>query len=224
MKKFSKITENKDNQKYFQITAEVTLIVKSETEGEAGYLADSILGSIKEQSDFKVQDILELTDEEYKKTFESIGIGFDNKIEDNSDEQKIIKTWEAEFGTRTPTTSEKMEFYHQMRNAGFDGILIMNALKDKISHSWLKNKIKESLSNGWKEISGKLEKTFQFKDFKEALDFINKVGQISESINHHPEIINVYNKVTLKLKTHDKNQITDLDYKMAEKVDQLFNI
>ena len=52
MKKFSKITENKDNQKYFQITAEVTLIVKSETEGEAGYLADSILGSIKEQSDF----------------------------------------------------------------------------------------------------------------------------------------------------------------------------
>ena len=68
------------------------------------------------------------------------------------------------------------------------------------------------------------EKTFQFKDYKEALDFINKVGQISESINHHPEIINVYNKVTLKLKTHDKNQITDLDYKMAEKVDQLFNI
>ena len=162
MKKFSKITENKDNQKYFQITAEVTLIVKSETEGEAGYLADSILGSIKEQSDFKVQDILELTDEEYKKTFESIGIGFDNKIEDDSD--------------------------------------------------------------SWKEVSGKLEKTFQFKDFKEALDFINKVGQISESINHHPEIINVYNKVTLKLKTHDKNQITDLDYKMAEKVDQLFNI
>jgi 4a-hydroxytetrahydrobiopterin dehydratase len=155
MKKFSKITENKDNQKYFQITAEVTLIVKSETEGEAGYLADSILGSIKEQSDFKVQDILELTDEEYLKQFESYNIGQ--------------------------------------------------------NQSWIEN-------------DGFLQKSFQFKDFKEALDFINKVGKISESMNHHPEITNVYNKVTLKLKTHDKNQITDLDYKMAEKVDQLFNI
>ena len=76
----------------------------------------------------------------------------------------------------------------------------------------------------WKEVSGKLQKTFQFKDFKEALDFINKVGKISESMNHHPEIINVYNKVTLKLKTHDENKITDLDKKMSKKVDELFNI
>jgi 4a-hydroxytetrahydrobiopterin dehydratase len=217
MRKFTKILENLSEQKFFEITAEVKLLVKSENEGEAGYLADSILGGIEEQSDFIVQNISEISEEEFKKQFESIGIGFDNKIEDDSDEQKIIKTWEAEFAKRNPTTSEKMEFYHQMRNAGYDGILIMNALKDKISQSWLKNQITESLSKSWKEVSGKLEKTFQFKNFKEALDFINKVGKISESMNHHPEITNIYNKVTLKLKTHDKDSITELDHQMRKK-------
>lgn len=222
MKKFSKITENKNNQKYFQIISEVTLIVKSETEGEAGYLADSILGSIKEQSDFKVQDILELTDEEYKKTLESYQVILPEEEEPNI--EKIRKTWEAEFGERTPTSSEKMEFYHQMRMAGFDGILIMTALKDKISTDWIKKQLEKIQTNKWSERDGYLQNSFQFKNFKEALDFINKVGKISESMNHHPEITNVYNKVTLKLKTHDKNQITDLDYQMAKKVDQLFNI
>lgn len=221
MKKFSKITENKNNQKYFQIISEVTLIVKSETEGEAGYLADSILGSIKEQSDFKVQDILELTDEEYKKTLESYQVSLP---EEEPNIEKIRKTWEAEFGERTPTSSEKMEFYHQMRMSGFDGILIMTALKDKISTDWIKKQLEKIQTNKWSERDGYLQNSFQFKNFKEALDFINKVGKISESMNHHPEITNVYNKVTLKLKTHDKNQITDLDYQMAKKVDQLFNI
>lgn len=134
MRKFSKITENK-NIKHFQITSEVTLIVKAESEGEAGYLADSILGSINEQTDFKVQDILELTEEEYKKTLEAYVA---NLPEEESNIETIKKTWEAEFGERTPTTSEKMEFYHNMRLAGFDGILIMNALKNKISDNWMK--------------------------------------------------------------------------------------
>lgn len=159
MRKFSKITENK-NIKHFQITSEVTLIVKAESEGEAGYLADSILGSINEQTDFKVQDILELTEEEYKKTLEAYIVSLSEEVK----------------------------------------------------------------TNKWGEIDGYLQNSFKFKDFKEALNFINKVGEISEKMNHHPEITNVYNKVTLKLKTHDKNQITDLDYQMAKKVDQLFNI
>ena len=48
------------------------------------------------------------------------------------------------------------------------------------------------MDNNWKEINGKLTKEFKFKDFKEALVFINKVGDHAESINHHPKIINVY--------------------------------
>jgi 4a-hydroxytetrahydrobiopterin dehydratase len=152
MRKFTKILENITQQKYFEITAEVKLVVKAENEGESGYLADSILGGIEEQTDFIVQNISEISEDEFKKQFESVN------------------------------------------------------------------------TESWKEIDNSLQKTYQFSDFKEALNFINKVGDISESMNHHPEITNIYNKVTLKLKTHDKNQITDLDYQMAKKVDDLFNI
>ena len=60
----------------------------------------------------------------------------------------------------------------------------------------------------WKKENGKLIKSFKFKDFKEALEFINK-------------IINIYNSVEIQLWTHDQNSITDLDYNLASKIDQL---
>ena len=49
------------------------------------------------------------------------------------------------------------------------------------------------MHNEWTQNSGKLVKTFKFKDFNEALKFINTVGKIAESMNHHPKIINLYN-------------------------------
>ena len=58
MKKFSKILENINNQKYFEILATINLIVEASSEGEAGYLGDSILGGIEEQSDFTIQNIV----------------------------------------------------------------------------------------------------------------------------------------------------------------------
>tara|TARA_B100001248_G_scaffold212840_1_gene167229 strand:- start:584 stop:823 length:240 start_codon:yes stop_codon:yes gene_type:complete len=77
------------------------------------------------------------------------------------------------------------------------------------------------MDNNWKEINGKLTKEFKFKDFKEALVFINKVGDHAESINHHPKIINVYNSVIIELWTHDKDAITDLDYALSGLVDTI---
>ena len=47
------------------------------------------------------------------------------------------------------------------------------------------------MHNEWTQNSGKLVKTFKFKDFKEALKFINTVGQIAESMNHHPNIMEI---------------------------------
>ena len=61
----------------------------------------------------------------------------------------------------------------------------------------------------------------QFKNFKEALSFINKLGELAEQFNHHPKIINIYNQVSLELWTHDQNAITELDYKLAEEIDKL---
>ena len=75
--------------------------------------------------------------------------------------------------------------------------------------------------NDWKKESGKLIKSFKFNDFKEALEFINDVGQIAESLNHHPKFINVYNSVEIQLWTHDQNSITDLDYNLAREIDKL---
>jgi 4a-hydroxytetrahydrobiopterin dehydratase len=76
------------------------------------------------------------------------------------------------------------------------------------------------MQNKWEQNSSKLVKTFHFQDFKEALKFINTVGQIAESMNHHPKIINLYNTVSLELWTHDQNAISDLDFQLADKIDR----
>ena len=82
-------------------------------------------------------------------------------------------------------------------------------------------KLFESGQN-WIEIDGKLCRDFDFSDFNEALQFINKISQICESENHHPEINWVYNKITLKLSTHDAGDIiTEKDIKLAELIDEV---
>ena len=74
----------------------------------------------------------------------------------------------------------------------------------------------------WEEKNNKLEKDFTFNNFKDALEFINKVGDLSEMLNHHPEIYNIYNKVTLKLSTHDMGDIvTDKDYQLSSEIDKI---
>ena len=77
------------------------------------------------------------------------------------------------------------------------------------------------MENHWIIHNGKLVKSVQFKNFKEALSFINKLGELAEQFNHHPKIINIYNQVSLELWTHDQNAITELDYKLAEEIDKL---
>lgn len=56
---------------------------------------------------------------------------------------------------------------------------------------------------GWKVSPQNLKKDFVFKDFLEAFDFLKKVAFLAEELDHHPEIWNVYNKVTLTLSTHE---------------------
>ncbi len=73
----------------------------------------------------------------------------------------------------------------------------------------------------WSEIDNKLQREFEFSDFQLALGFINKIALIFESQNHHPEINWVYNKITLKLSTHDAGDvITEKDIKLAELIDE----
>lgn len=74
----------------------------------------------------------------------------------------------------------------------------------------------------WKEENNSLNKSFEFKDFIEAWAFMSKVALLSEKSNHHPEWKNVYNKVDIKLSTHDKGStVTDKDRNLAKAIDKL---
>ena len=74
----------------------------------------------------------------------------------------------------------------------------------------------------WIEENNKLVKHFSFKDFISAFSFLSKVALISEKLDHHPEIINVYNKVTIKLSTYDiGNKVSKKDYDLAKAIDEL---
>lgn len=74
---------------------------------------------------------------------------------------------------------------------------------------------------GWASTGLKLVKTYQFKNFRDALTFIVRLGFEAEGLDHHPEIKNVYNKVELGLNTHDAGgRITAWDVELAKLIDK----
>ncbi|MDE0315325.1 MAG: 4a-hydroxytetrahydrobiopterin dehydratase [Candidatus Poribacteria bacterium] len=75
--------------------------------------------------------------------------------------------------------------------------------------------------DGWTVENGKLHKEFQFDNFVAAFGFMTQLALVAESMNHHPEWFNVYNRVTIDMSTHDAGGITELDFKFAEHADAL---
>ena len=75
---------------------------------------------------------------------------------------------------------------------------------------------------GWKFERDALAKTFQFGSFREALSFMVRVGFEAEDLNHHPEWTNVYNRVSIRLSTHDAgDKVTAKDVELAQRIEQL---
>lgn len=74
----------------------------------------------------------------------------------------------------------------------------------------------------WQINNGKLKRSFEFKTLEEAIDFINKCVPIISKMDHHPEWSNTYNKVDVSLITHSENSITEKDYTLAEKMNEIF--
>jgi len=80
----------------------------------------------------------------------------------------------------------------------------------------------KSLPPGWAVKDGKLHRTLLFPDFTAAFGFMTKVAIEANTMNHHPEFYNVYNRVTIDLVTHDAGDtITDLDLQLATKINAL---
>ena len=73
----------------------------------------------------------------------------------------------------------------------------------------------------WTEVDDALERTFEFASFVDALAFVNRVGEVAEDENHHPDIAIHYNRVTLRWWTHTAGGITDRDRTLAERSDAL---
>ena len=77
------------------------------------------------------------------------------------------------------------------------------------------------LPAGYAFVKGALEREFSFADFAEALAFVNRVGELAESENHHPDVEIRWNKVTLRWWTHIANAVTDRDYELASRSNDL---
>ena|SRR3989338_6218547 len=90
---------------------------------------------------------------------------------------------------------------------------------------------KEKIAEFMKQVSGwqlseennvpRIKKRFKFKDFKEAVSFVNKVAALAESEGHHPNIFIYYNKVDIELYTHAIKGLHDNDFIMAAKIDDI---
>ena len=79
------------------------------------------------------------------------------------------------------------------------------------------------LANGWEMVEGRdaIHKTFVFANFIEAFGFMSRAALWAEKLNHHPEWSNVYKTVEVTLTTHDTGGLSELDGKLATKMDAL---
>jgi len=79
--------------------------------------------------------------------------------------------------------------------------------------------------NGWHLSSDRvaIEKQFRFASFTEAFDFMSRVALAAERLNHHPDWSNVYNRVEVRLTTHDVGGLTDRDFALAQTMDKVMD-
>ena len=73
----------------------------------------------------------------------------------------------------------------------------------------------------WKKRGATITRTFEFKDFPAAIKFVNAAAKLAEKAGHHPDIDIRWNKVTLTLTTHDAGGLTERDFSLAKKFDQI---
>ena len=75
--------------------------------------------------------------------------------------------------------------------------------------------------SGWQHQGNEVQREWTFEDFPAALAFINRVGELAEAVDHHPDIYNSWNRVRLTLTTHDAGGLTDRDFDLAKRIDAL---
>jgi 4a-hydroxytetrahydrobiopterin dehydratase len=94
----------------------------------------------------------------------------------------------------------------------------MNKYSEEKIHAELKK------LDGWKYNGNAIEKKFAFKNFREALATMVRIGFEAEAMNHHPDWHNIYNKLTIRLNTHDEGGVTEKDFALAKDIDKIINM
>ena len=89
---------------------------------------------------------------------------------------------------------------------------------DKLTQEQISEKLKEH--SEWAQNGDTLQRTLRFDDFVGAMSFVNRVADLAEEQQHHPDILIRYNKVTLTLSTHDAGGITDKDFALVKATDE----
>ena len=84
----------------------------------------------------------------------------------------------------------------------------------------IQEQIKASLKD-WVFENNQIQKTFQFDNFVEAINFVNRLASLAEKANHHPDISIQYNKVTINLSTHDAGEVTQKDISLESEIDKI---
>ena len=93
---------------------------------------------------------------------------------------------------------------------------------EKTTESGIKDKI-ESLKD-WDYYDNALNTDFEFDNFKDCMSAMNRIAFECEALNHHPDWKNVYNKLEIRLTTHDAGGVTDLDFKLANSINQIVEV
>jgi 4a-hydroxytetrahydrobiopterin dehydratase len=86
-----------------------------------------------------------------------------------------------------------------------------------------KKQVKSELAktNAWRLRGKRISRLFVFEDFMSVIRFLNRVAQLAEAMNHHPDITINYNKIKLSLTTHDEGGLTAKDFKLARKINAM---
>jgi pterin-4a-carbinolamine dehydratase len=101
------------------------------------------------------------------------------------------------------------------RRQGFERFARKHGLRIQIANHVAIHRLLVSVPDGWSVVDGALEREFKFDDFKQAMAFVNRVAELAESEDHHPDVEIHYNRVQLRWSTHSAGGITDRDREMA---------
>jgi 4a-hydroxytetrahydrobiopterin dehydratase len=75
----------------------------------------------------------------------------------------------------------------------------------------------------WSKRAKSILRTLKFEDFLKTIDFVNRIAAKAQKMNHHPDMVIRYDKVTLTLTTHDEGGLTEKDFTLAQQCDEVFS-